>query len=83
MPKVRNDEISIHAAREGGDAQDMGVGYSKPRISIHAAREGGDSRPLPLSLAFQTISIHAAREGGDYSASTSEVWPANFNPRRP
>ena len=42
MPKVRNDEISIHVAREGGDAQDMGVGYSKPRISIHAAREGGD-----------------------------------------
>ena len=34
-------EISIHAAREGGDewtADDTGV----TKISIHAAREGGD-----------------------------------------
>ena len=83
MPKVRNDEISIHAAREGGDAQDMGVGYSKPRISIHAAREGGDSRPLPLSLAFQTISIHAAREGGDHTGTLAAICRTNFNPRRP
>ena len=40
-----NDNISIHAAREGGD-------WSVPTeaffyfISIHAAREGGDVIPL-------------------------------------
>ena len=33
--------ISIHAAREGGDAAPEMVGKIR-RISIHAAREGGD-----------------------------------------
>ena len=35
------DEISIHAAREGGDAK-LGLEYRVEGISIHAAREGGD-----------------------------------------
>ena len=34
--------ISIHAAREGGDAK-LGLEYRVEGISIHAAREGGDS----------------------------------------
>ena len=34
-------EISIHAAREGGDAEDI-ADYILSEISIHAAREGGD-----------------------------------------
>ena len=35
--------ISIHAAREGGDAAGYAVtGFN--RISIHAAREGGDRK---------------------------------------
>ena len=34
-------EISIHAAREGGDAV-CGAGVRVAAISIHAAREGGD-----------------------------------------
>ena len=33
--------ISIHAAREGGDASDI-ADYILSEISIHAAREGGD-----------------------------------------
>ena len=33
--------ISIHAAREGGDAAEIG-GVINGYISIHAAREGGD-----------------------------------------
>ena len=55
--------ISIHAAREGGDAK-----YNCLQIyfdiSIHAAREGGDvdEKEIPEDKA---ISIHAAREGGD------------------
>ena len=35
--------ISIHAAREGGDSVDWLLGTNKG-ISIHAAREGGDSK---------------------------------------
>ena len=34
-------KISIHAAREGGDALRKAV-YINIAISIHAAREGGD-----------------------------------------
>ena len=55
--------ISIHAAREGGDGlgccQRAGV-----KISIHAAREGGDYSVSGQGHAC-SISIHAAREGGD------------------
>ena len=45
MPKVRNDEISIHAAREGGDASVPVCVNGQYAISIHAAREGGDGQP--------------------------------------
>ena len=34
--------ISIHAPREGGDAQNRGYNLAKTGISIHAPREGGD-----------------------------------------
>ena len=66
MPKVRNDEISIHAAREGGDHSSHLVCLLRIRISIHAAREGGDSE-CPQFVFNQMISIHAAREGGDHT----------------
>ena len=56
-------DISIHAAREGGDQQGRGF-PSTVTISIHAAREGGD-RQQGLKLPDSMISIHAAREGGD------------------
>ena len=58
--------ISIHAAREGGDAglEDKMRVYI---ISIHAAREGGDAPPSLPNTGFQPISIHAAREGGDFA----------------
>ena len=56
-------EISIHAAREGGDCKRI---YTDRRnfISIHAAREGGDGYARASANAAG-ISIHAAREGGD------------------
>ena len=57
-------EISIHAAREGGDNGNSAVGYRLP-ISIHAAREGGDVNPTSAQSCVNSISIHAAREGGD------------------
>ena len=56
--------ISIHAAREGGDAVTITV-CSSCFISIHAAREGGDRMFQRRFPACKNISIHAAREGGD------------------
>ena len=37
-----NGNISIHAAREGGDYRLVVHSSLTPSISIHAAREGGD-----------------------------------------
>ena len=39
---TKNEDISIHAAREGGDAY-SGMVRALRMISIHAAREGGDT----------------------------------------
>ena len=40
---LMHDGISIHAAREGGDAA-KAVSAACEKISIHAAREGGDNQ---------------------------------------
>ena len=73
--------ISIHAAREGGDGAfvKIFIGYC---ISIHAAREGGDcfGNIIECSLC---ISIHAAREGGDCRPVKCFWDYIYFNPRRP
>ena len=59
-------DISIHAAREGGDYNDLLRQDDELRISIHAAREGGDTPTWSNAIITSGISIHAAREGGDY-----------------
>ena len=59
--------ISIHAAREGGDAKAF-LDDPENKISIHAAREGGDPFLEELEKLYGKISIHAAREGGDVTA---------------
>ena len=41
-------EISIHAAREGGDYKRL-TPLNKEIISIHAAREGGDGQLINIS----------------------------------
>ena len=49
-------DISIHAAREGGDPVIIAL-YNDVLISIHAAREGGDdsdSSGAPKVFAFQS-----------------------------
>ena len=73
--------ISIHAAREGGDAV-LRRSCSERRISIHAAREGGDDMTPDEVTAYQ-ISIHAAREGGDAVQRLRLPVSRDFNPRRP
>ena len=65
LRKAKNIEfdISIHAAREGGDRKPA-KHIHPDGISIHAAREGGDAWTCSCLRAVP-ISIHAAREGGD------------------
>ena len=75
-------DISIHAAREGGDRVAHKVLDIVQAISIHAAREGGDAVGLD-GKAIVTISIHAAREGGDPCPLQHRVRTGDFNPRRP
>ena len=57
-------DISIHAAREGGDYLPQFSAFLPQPISIHAAREGGDCKHRVPPMC-PNISIHAAREGGD------------------
>ena len=77
----RLSNISIHAAREGGDSL-INVFVSARSISIHAAREGGDNT-RHCNFRNAVISIHAAREGGD-NISRLYIAPTRyFNPRRP
>ena len=64
MPKVRNDEISIHAAREGGDRFARRKTGNVLRFqSTPPVKAATDARTRTFALAI--ISIHAAREGGD------------------
>ena len=74
--------ISIHAAREGGDFKLIKYHFINIYISIHAAREGGD---IGLSFFYcgLNISIHAAREGGDRTTYKYPNAFRYFNPRRP
>ena len=45
-------DVSIHAAREGGDHRHP-VNQPHDAVSIHAAREGGDA-PMTLFLRMTT-----------------------------
>ena len=74
--------ISIHAAREGGD-QAQALSTGKILISIHAAREGGDLKVAlfgPVQRLFQSTP--------PVKAATQQETPRprearHFNPRRP
>ena len=52
-------DISIHAAREGGDSRFRACRHPTQAISIHAAREGGD--PIHGSLRLQTLYFNPRR----------------------
>ncbi len=78
---ISHREISIHAAREGGDA------------AVHRDAERAKFQSTPPVKAATIkhvyerynvgISIHAAREGGDTLRMCSRNARCNFNPRRP
>ena len=74
--------ISIHAAREGGDAA-KAVSAARKQISIHAAREGGDvanSVPPVTASRFQSTPPVKAATLPRLSATVCRQY---FNPRRP
>ena len=75
-------DISIHAAREGGDSSNR-VWFDflfsfQSTPPVKAATRGSLYLTLMLS-----ISIHAAREGGDKPVRIAEHGLIHFNPRRP
>ena len=56
--------ISIHAPREGSDAEFASVAMHEV-VSLHAPREGSDATLLGSAACTINISIHAPREGSD------------------
>ena len=81
VPVGRLYQISIHAAREGGDGNEMEKEVELP-ISIHAAREGGDWMRERERMRHG-ISIHAAREGGDCRGFMPSCSDAEFQSTPP
>ena len=76
--------ISIHAAREGGDASLQSLALSTVLFqSTPPVKAATKVRLAPLR--FARISIHAAREGGDAYRfiNIGQNMTNDFNPRRP
>ena len=57
---AKSQKISIHALREEGDADKMGL-KQNVQISIHALREEGDSKNRDKISIFKQIIQHSAR----------------------
>ena len=77
-----NTEISIHAAREGGDDAVRGVlEYISKFQSTPPVKAATGVRQMFLLVS--SISIHAAREGGDRAGQQRRTKAQHFNPRRP
>ena len=79
---VPDGQISIHAAREGGDrtraADNKRCKQFQSTPPVKAA-----TCPANPPEQIPDISIHAAREGGDLYRQADRIRPNNFNPRRP
>ena len=82
MPLLCDGNISIHAAREGGD--------DGKHITMWNLIEFQSTPPVKAATNCRNtfyvtinISIHAAREGGDKAERRGAVCGIHFNPRRP
>ena len=79
---LHNKQISIHAAREGGDVvlclsvTDIAIFQSTPPVKAATCR-------LSISDYADTISIHAAREGGDQSRQSENTARLEFQSTPP
>ena len=74
--------ISIHAAREGGDAV-LGGHTNSPEVFQSTPPVKAATIVRHRIASFSQISIHAAREGGDNGIIQRIHVRINFNPRRP
>ena len=80
---MEQNQISIHAPREGSDLLTEHNNISVETISIHAPREGSDRE---MAMDYRTrnpISIHAPREGSDGFLLVEGFLYPNFYPRSP
>ena len=74
--------ISIHAAREGGDAS-VAMQPSESAIFQSTPPVKAATTKSELNAHNCLISIHAAREGGDPVRQVLAHKKRHFNPRRP
>ena len=74
--------ISIHAPREGSDAQLSGIGIGHGAISIHAPREGSDD-VTHLSAALLIDFNPRSPRGERHRVKLFAPQYADFNPRSP
>ena len=77
----RDNVISIHTSREGGDHFQPTPCYPV-KISIHTSREGGDAVRIDF-YNWTKISIHTSREGGDSTGGLIIFHIPDFNPHLP
>ena len=75
-------DISIHAAREGGDGL-APVFINQPKAFQSTPPVKAATMICKLGNLLIIISIHAAREGGDNNFRFRAVRQHDFNPRRP
>ena len=66
----RINNISIHAAREGGDGCKFAVTITKGRFQSTPPVKAATISDK-IHVTFTVISIHAAREGGDHADKTN------------
>ena len=75
--------ISIHAAREGGDTIAVSSSWFVNLFQSTPPVKAATVVPLGTGTLSLYISIHAAREGGDVFLDDGVLGGAYFNPRRP
>ena len=79
---AKTNDISIHAAREGGDESHEYSPNSRIVFQSTPPVKAATVRSFARGTVYR-ISIHAAREGGDFLLRICFYICPNFNPRRP
>ncbi len=83
-PLAPEEDISIHASREGGDWYGVSYNPGETNISIHASREGGDLPPFRPHIATEEFqSTPPVREATLSRLCGASAAQADFNPRLP
>ena len=82
LDEEEEDNISIHAAREGGDAAGRTVPLRLIQFQSTPPVKAATCKHIHRGHE-PVISIHAAREGGDAAFKPLDKAAQNFNPRRP